>query len=61
VWRDKPGCKDKITRKEALVLIGVVLLTLWDSIDEELCGKYCNNYHRRLLEVKKNKGGQTKY
>lgn len=37
------------------------VMEIWESFDLELCEKYCNDYHKRLLAVLKAKGLQTKY
>ena len=54
LYRDYPPAKDRET------LIAYVF-DIWDNIDGDLCKKYCDNYHKRLLEVIKKNGLQTKY
>ena len=34
---------------------------LWESLDVEMCKRYCKDYHKRLEAVKKAGGLQTKY
>jgi transposase len=54
LYRDYPPAEDPETLIE-------YVFEIWEAIDEELCQKYCQNYHKRYLEVIKQKGLQTKY
>jgi hypothetical protein len=36
-------------------------LEIWDSITPAMCARFCGNYEKRLIAVKKAKGGETKY
>lgn len=37
------------------------VFALWESLDIDMCQKYCKNYAKRLLAVKNANGLQTKY
>lgn len=37
------------------------VFALWESLDIDMCKRYCKNYEKRLIAVKNAKGLQTKY
>lgn len=37
------------------------VVKVWEQVTPDLCRRFCDNYHKRLIAVKKAKGMHTKY
>lgn len=59
-WMKQELYKKNCDFEDANQLIDA-MYAIWDSITVEMCQNFCGNYEKRLMALKKAKGGYTKY